>query len=379
MNDQEMNYGGIFGITSEDFKQEEQTTLVSNSHYRIDINGQNVKNKTYTSRVRLVPNVHSGTERKDRIRKYSYYLNDPDNPSRKIYIDAMCNDPSKKDIVTTAYMMCVFKDSKIYDHDCPVNIAMAVKENCRRSQYWYSLVQIIKDEQQPELEGKIRILRFGKGINDKLNAVMTGDPKMGINPVIPFDPFNGKDLLIKVVPGADSGLADYGHSMFTDGTKPMEINGKPMANTPEDRKQIFEYLQSESPNMVELEEFKYTPEVEDLHIRAVRAIVGDDRYFNKIYRATYGKDYDFPVETTTVTNRAVDVVETVVPERSAEVANPINNSPIPPTPESKFKSLKDNAQATMATETMANPTTVASTADIDDIMSGIDSDVMDIN
>lgn len=111
-----------------------------------------------------------------------------------------------------------------------------------------TLIQVIKDENQPELEGKILVYRFGKKLWEKVNAELK--PIMG-EPHNPFDILNGKafHLIITKV----SGFNNYDQSKFLDKIIPLcmiDDKGKlqPIdANT--DKKAVYKYLVENSPDL----------------------------------------------------------------------------------------------------------------------------------
>lgn len=110
------------------------------------------------------------------------------------------------------------------------------------------LIQIIKDENQPELEGKILAYRFGKKLWEKINAEMK--PVIG-DPHNPFDILNGKvfSLVITKV----SGYNNYDQSKFVDKVIPLCMSneeGKLIPiNAETDKGTVFKYLQDNSPDL----------------------------------------------------------------------------------------------------------------------------------
>lgn len=352
-------FGGIFDMKAEDFEEKNEGNQFNQDFYSPRLDLDTVKNKTYSSRIRFVPNVYSGKERKDRIRKYTYYLPDPDNVGKKYYIDAPCNDPKAKDIATNAYMMFVFEKSKIYDQSVPIQIAKNCKE-LKRNTYNYSLVQVMLDAQQPEMQGHVKIFRYGKAVNDKCDLLIKGDPAVGRASVIPFDPFKGKDFLLTIVEGVNSNgnsTYDYDKSSFDDGIIAMSLDGGKtrVQPTTEGKKAIYEYLKNESPKLDQVEFKPLTPQEEDKLIRTVRMLINDDYWFNKVYKYTYGKDY-VPVVTTESITGAQQYAPSPAPQvaqptvvTSAQVETPVVTPSQPETPASttanKFRSLKAEAQA----------------------------------
>lgn len=353
-------FGGIFDMKAEDFEDKNEGNQFNQDFYSPRLDLDTVKNKTYSARIRFVPNVYSGKERKDRIRKYTYYLPDPDNVGRKYYIDAPCNDPKAKDIATNAYMMFVYEKSKIYDQLVPIQVTKNCKE-LKRNTYNYSLVQVMLDAQQPEMQGHVKIFRYGKAVNDKCDLLIKGDLAVGRASVIPFDPFKGKDFLLTIVEGVNSNgnsTYDYDKSSFDDGIVAMSLDGGktrvPLNN--DGKKAIYEYLKNESPKLDQVEFKPLTPQEEDKLVRTVRMLINDDYWFNKVYKYTYGKDYTPSVTTETITGAhnyvpqqaaKPTVVTAAQEERPVVTAPQTEAAPVASTTTNKFRSLKAEAEATV--------------------------------
>ena len=111
-----------------------------------------------------------------------------------------------------------------------------------------ALIQVIKDENQPELEGKILAYRFGKKLWEKINSEMK--PIVG-EPHNPFELLNGK--LFALVITKVSGFNNYDQSKFVDKVVPLcmpDAEGKLIPITPDtDKGVVFKYLQDNSPDL----------------------------------------------------------------------------------------------------------------------------------
>ena len=106
-----------------------------------------------------------------------------------------------------------------------------------------ALIQIIKDENQPELEGKVMAYRFGKKLWEKINAEM--------KPIIdephnPFDLLNGKVFQLVITKVA--GFNNYDQSKFVDKVVPLcmpAADGKLVPiNAQSDKAMVFKFLQT---------------------------------------------------------------------------------------------------------------------------------------
>ena len=335
------NFGGIFDITQDDFKEEEQESKFNEEFYLPTTKDEKCKNGEYVARIRFLPNVFSGRERKDRIIVPTYYAVDPARPESRKYYHAITHGKGN-DIASNAFFMYQFKDSKTYVPDAPIEVREACKQ-FRRNVHYYSLVQIITDKQHPELEGKILIFRYGKQINQMLDQLIKGDPSIGRKSVIPFDPFNGKDFILKISKGTNDEKQEvnsYLHSSFDDGIIPISLDGGQtrVQNIPEDKKKIYDWLVANSPKLDQVEMDISEEENEKQLIEAVRYAIGDRYYFNQVYKATYRKDYVESVETETVTNREQYAEQQPAIQPSALRPNVTNSQT------SKFRSLKAAAE-----------------------------------
>lgn len=338
------NFGGIFDITQDDFKEDEQEAKFNDDFYVPSTKDEKCKNGEYVARIRFLPNVFSGRERKDRIIVPNYYAVDPSNPDRRKYYRTVTRNRGN-DIASNAFFMYQFRDSKTYVPDAPVEVKEACKQ-FRKNIHYYSLVQIITDKQHPELEGKILIFRYGKQINQMLEQLIKGDPAIGRKSVIPFDPFNGKDFILKISKGTNDEKKDvnsYLHSSFDDGIIPISLDGGAtrVQNTPEDKKKIYEWLVANSPKMDQVEINTSEEENEKQLIEAVRFAIGDRYYFNQVYKATYHKDYVESVETETVTDREQYAKPQPTIQPSAPQPNVASSAS---SQTSKFRSLKAAAE-----------------------------------
>jgi len=111
-----------------------------------------------------------------------------------------------------------------------------------------ALIQVIKDENQPDLEGKILVYRFGKKLWEKINSEMK--PIIG-DPHNPFDLLNGKAFHLKITKVA--GFNNYDQSKFIDKVIPLcipDTNGKLQTINPDtDKALVLNFLKENSPDL----------------------------------------------------------------------------------------------------------------------------------
>ena len=114
-----------------------------------------------------------------------------------------------------------------------------------------SLVQIIQDKNQPLLEGKIMVYRYGKKIWEKINAEKKPVSTI-IEPHEPFDLLKGK--IFQLVITKVSGFNNYDQSKFLEKVIPLclrnEKTGKlEPININTDKAMVFNFLKENSPDL----------------------------------------------------------------------------------------------------------------------------------
>jgi hypothetical protein len=222
------------------------------------------KNKIYQSIIRFIPwwqNPKHGSIQD----KWVSYLIDPIT-NRGRYVDC----PSS-----------VGKPSPLQDIYWKLKKSDSVQEQkladtfSRRHSY-ASLIQVIKDENAPELEGKILVWRYGVKIWEKINAEL--------KPVIgekhdPFDIFNGKAFALVIT--KVSGFNNYDQSKFVDKRIPLcipsERDGK-MVLTPitenSDKQEIFNWVKENSADLGKYEYQEWDQETFDYVNHIIVSVTG---------------------------------------------------------------------------------------------------------
>lgn len=212
------------------------------------------KGGVYTSVIRFIP--YAANPSKSLISKQLSYVKNPIT-NQAVYVD----DPrsiGQKSPIVDMFFACWNSGSEQFK-------AFA-KEHISTKQQYVSLVQIIQDEQHPELVGKIKVFKFGKKIYDKLEAEMQGIMGNGMNP---FHPITGRYFMIKCI--SQSGFNNFDQSTFfdykrADGTPaPSGFYYAPDPNNPaaltpvtaeSDQQVVADYLMANSPD---LSKYDYTP------------------------------------------------------------------------------------------------------------------------
>lgn len=194
------------------------------------------KDGTYKALVRFVPNPEN--PRKSLVRKYVHWLTDPSGSGRLI------------DSPTSVGEKCPIQDAffKLRKSDSAVDRKMSDKLK-RREQY-YSLIKIIKDPQNPALEGQYMIYKFGYKIKEKIDEELS--PAFG-EPTQVFDLFEGKNFELIITRQGE--YNNYDKSKFSASTSAVMIGDAPAARTQESMQAIKAELEA-APS---LSTYEYKP------------------------------------------------------------------------------------------------------------------------
>jgi hypothetical protein len=189
----------------------------------------------YRALIRFLPNPNN--PRKPFIRKFVYWLEDREGNG--FYADS----PS------TVGDKCPVQDMffKLRNSESAVDKKMS--ESLKRRENFYALVQIVKDPQNRDLEGQIKVYKFGWKIKTKIEEEL--NPQFD-EPTQVFDPFDGKNF--ELVISKKGGFPNYDSSKFQGVKSAMVLEGEAVTNTDESRKAILEYLK-DAP---ELSNFEYS-------------------------------------------------------------------------------------------------------------------------
>jgi hypothetical protein len=198
---------------------------------------KNTKDGVYEALIRFLPNPVN--PKKSLIRKYTYYLRDSED-NGKNYDSPSTIHGQKCPIQQTYY--------KLSKSDSAVERKIAEKLN-RREQF-YVLAQIVDDKVNPNLNGKIKVFKFGKKLKAKIDAER--NPTYG-DKVQMFHLFEGKNFHLRLTRQGE--FNNYDQCAFLKDIEPIKIDGVQMTKDKEHLAAIREYI-SVAP---ELENFEYRP------------------------------------------------------------------------------------------------------------------------
>lgn len=177
----------------------------------------------YRSLVRFLPNLKN--PRKPFIRKYVYWLEDREGNG--FYVDS----PS------TVGDKCPVQDMFFKLRNSESAVDKKASEGLKRREVYYALVQVVKDPQNRDLEGQVKVYKFGYKIKTKIDEEL--NPQFD-EPTQVFDPFEGKNF--ELVISKKGGYPNYDSCKFQGTRSPMILNGEPVNDSDESRKAILEYL-----------------------------------------------------------------------------------------------------------------------------------------
>jgi len=172
------------------------------------------KDGTYKALLRFVPNPQN--PRNSIVRKYVHWLTDPSGGGRLI------------DSPTSVGEKCPIQDAffRLRKSDSAVDRKMS--EKLKRREQYYSLIKIIKDPQNPSMEGKYMIFKFGYKIKEKIDEELS--PAFG-DPTQVFDLFEGKNFELIITRQGE--YNNYDKSKFSASTSAVLIDNKPAERTAE--------------------------------------------------------------------------------------------------------------------------------------------------
>ncbi len=251
----------IFNLSLDDFKEEERS--VTKNIFKPD--SKNGKEGVYKAVVRFLP-WHKDVK-KSVMKKWSSWMYNPASDEGR-----MVDCPStvgKKSILQDLFWKYKKSDS-VADQK--------IAENFSRKQRFASLVQIVKDDNNPDTVGQIMVWPYGVKIYNKLQAEMK--PEFG-KPHIPFDLFEGKPFFVHVTQVA--GFNNYDNCRFLDEKLPITIGGEKMEKSPECLAKIKEYLNT-SPDLSVYDYQEWDKNMEEFVNQTIQAIIPGGRMIESVER-----------------------------------------------------------------------------------------------
>lgn len=252
---------------------------------------ENGKDGVYKSLVRLLPNHVDPT--KSKIHKYYVYLTDPSS-----------GDGFVADCPSTVGKKSILKDIFWKLKNSHSAADQEIAKGFSRKEDYYSLIQIVQDKNNPELEGKIMIFKFGKKLNEVLEAQLK--PEYG-EPVNPYDLFEGKLFSVHTRKVGD--WNNYDLCSFVGDRLPIEINGRKMQKNQEDMNSIIEYLKTGPDNLTQFEYRDWDDNMTEKVMNVIRNSVPDGRLVNEVMSGVNMSSSARPVQSTPASSTSNQIFE----------------------------------------------------------------------
>ena len=234
------------------------------------VNFKDGKGGIYESVVRFIPNVADPT--KCIMAKQISWVKNPVT-QKGIYVDDPRSVGEFSPVVDMFFKCRNTNNAQIQEFG---------KAHLSTKQQYAALVQIIQDENHPELVGKIKVLRFGKKVWDKLHNEEHPTMGQGYNP---FHPIYGRYFHIKCV--SQSGFNNFDQSSFIDNRNAQGINmtgfyyedpaypGQMVPVTENSNQQaVADWLAANSPDLSKYDYQPWTAE-QQTFVNEVLAIIGN--------------------------------------------------------------------------------------------------------
>lgn len=273
----------IFNLGVEDVETHQApTSTASNEVYKPT--ADDGKDGTYKALIRFVPNPEN--PRNSLIQKYVHWLTNSSGDGKLV------------DSPATIGEKCPIADVfwKLRKSDSAVDRKSS--EKLKRRQQYYSLIKIIKDPQNPELEGTYKVFKFGYKIKEKIDAELK--PDFG-EPTQVFDLFEGKNFELIITRQGE--YNNYDKSKFSASTSAIIMGDAPAERTKETMASIKEELE----NAPSLKGYDYQAWDED-----TRSFVND------VLRMYLNPGDSIAEVTTTTTKKTAKATNTSAPTAVAE-------------------------------------------------------------
>ena len=235
MEDVNQQFANLFNAKGAEMTQNSRL----NDEYRVSHKDPKATGGIYRSVVRFIP-----------------FWEDPQNSSMKKFV-TFVKDPITGKGISVDDPRSVGQPSPVNEmywklkKSGNVQLENFANENLGTTLRFASLVQIVKDDQHPELVGQIKVFRYGKKIWDKLDAEEHPQIGQGQNP---FHPTLGRYFAI--VATRQGEWSNYDQSQFVGnaGTCPMwykNAGSEQLENVSENvnPEALLTYLKNESPDL----------------------------------------------------------------------------------------------------------------------------------
>mgnify|MGYP000483199341 FL=1 len=228
----------IFNLGVEDVETHQPERTSTNEVYKPT--ADDGKDGTYKALIRFVPNPEN--PRKSLVQKYVHWLTNSSGDGK--LVDSPSSIGEKCPIADVFW--------KLRKSDSAVDRKSS--EKLKRRQQYYSLIKIVKDPQNPELEGTYKVFKFGYKIKEKIDAELK--PDFG-EPTQVFDLFEGKNFELIITRQGE--YNNYDKSKFSASTSAILMGDAPA----ERNKETMTAIKTELENAPSLVNYDYKAWDED--------------------------------------------------------------------------------------------------------------------
>jgi hypothetical protein len=257
----EENFDDIFNLDNESFVKEEkkgEDELLYKPYPEVGKDG------VYKSLIRFIPNVSN--PKKSKIHQFYVWLKDPSDGSN---MKALCPSTVGKKSILKDIFWKLKNSPSAKDQD----IAKAFS----RKEDYYSLIQVVKDTNRPELEGKIMVFKFGRKVNDMIEQQIK--PEYG-TPSNPYDLFEGKNFGVHVRKVGE--WNNYDLCSFVGDKMPLTIGEETLEKTTEGRSKVVEYLKTGPQDLEKYDYRDWNDEERTRIMKIIRNTIPDGRIVSDI-------------------------------------------------------------------------------------------------
>jgi hypothetical protein len=265
----------LFNISSDLFVENKKVSQGSNLKFKPD--PKLGKDGVYKAMIRFIPwykNV-----KKSIYKKYYIWV---ENPATGENFGIDCPTTiGEKSVLYELYWK--LKNSKYASDQEMVSLI-------QRKQKFFSLIQVIKDSNNPENEGKIMVWDYGIKIYNKLMAEMEPEDEM-IQTHVPFDLQSGKIFLVNT--SIVGGYTNYDSCKFLNEPAGLIIDNKKIfPNSQNDYLMITEFLKNNSPDLENIA-FRRLTEIDEEKIKEIVDYIYDNaKGLGK--KQNYSNEYEKP-------------------------------------------------------------------------------------
>lgn len=253
----------IFNLNQESFINPPKGSGTKNFYQPVADEG---REGVYRAVVRFLPFFKNPN--KSKIQKYYVWVN-----------NVVDGEAFSVDCPSTIGKKSILKDTYWKLKNSQSASEQALAENFSRAENFYSLVQIVRDDNKPELVGKIMIFKFGKKINDKIEAQLK--PLVG-SPCNPYDLFDGKLFALHIT--KKQKWNNYDSCEFVGDKVALQLPGEaePIKKDKKDMEKVLNWLKENSPELDKYEYKEWTEEVTEKVHRAIKNIIPDGRLVEQL-------------------------------------------------------------------------------------------------